>query len=51
MGFNARFLQEVIASLSGNLVVLDLGDTLSPCLVHDPASPDALSVVMPVRLD
>lgn len=51
MGFNGRFLQEVLAVLDSARVVLELGDTLSPCLVKSPDSPDALFVVMPVRLD
>lgn len=51
MGFNGRFLQEVLAVLDSTRVVLELGDTLSPCLVKSPDSPDALFVVMPVRLD
>ncbi len=51
MGFNGRFLQEVLGVLGSTRVLLELGDTLSPCLVKDPGSPDALFVVMPVRLD
>lgn len=51
MGFNGRFLQEVLTVVPSDRVVLELGDTLSPCLVRSPDSPDALFVVMPVRLD
>lgn len=51
MGFNGRFLQEVLGVLGSTRVLLELGDTLSPCLVKDPDSGDSLFVVMPVRLD
>lgn len=51
VGLNARFVQEVLGVLGGPQVSVELGDTLSPCILRDPASADALFVVMPVRLD
>jgi DNA polymerase-3 subunit beta len=51
MGFNGRFLQEVLSVISSERVLLELGDTLSPCIVKSTDSADALFVVMPVRLD
>ncbi len=51
VGLNARFVQEVLSVLSGSKVAIEMGDTLSPCILRDPDVADALFVVMPVRLD
>ena len=51
MGFNARFVLDVLGVLQGSRVVCDLGDTLSPCILRDPDDERALFVIMPVRLD
>jgi DNA polymerase-3 subunit beta len=51
MGFNARFVQDVLSILPGGRVVIDLGDTLSPCIIRAHEDEDALFVIMPVRLD
>ena len=52
MGFNAHFMQEVMAALTCSQVTLNLGDALHPCIIR-PFGDDesALFVVMPVRLD
>ncbi|MBM4368627.1 MAG: DNA polymerase III subunit beta [Deltaproteobacteria bacterium] len=51
MGFNARFVGEVLAVIDGTRVSVELGDALSPCIVRDMDDDSALFVVMPVRLD
>jgi len=51
MGFNARFIQDVLAALKSTRVTLELGDTLSPCILKPMDEDNALFVVMPVRLD
>lgn len=51
MGFNARFVQDVLNALSGPRVVAELGDALSPCILRDADDHNAMFVVMPVRLD
>lgn len=51
MGFNARFVQEVLGVMQGGRVVIELGDTLSPCLLRSQDDDSALFVIMPVRLD
>jgi DNA polymerase-3 subunit beta len=51
MGFNARFVLDVLAVLEGSKVSVELGDALSPCILRDPDDENALFVVMPVRLD
>lgn len=51
MGFNARFVADVLSVISGARVSFELGDQVSPCIIRDTDDPNALFVVMPVRLD
>ena len=51
MGFNARFVQDVLAAVTASRVALELGEALSPCILKPLDAEDALFVVMPVRLD
>lgn len=51
MGFNARFVIEVLGAMEGTRVSLELGDALAPCILKDMDDENALYVVMPVRLD
>jgi DNA polymerase-3 subunit beta len=51
MGFNARFVQDVLAVVPDGMLSVELGDTLSPCIIRSQQDPNATFVVMPVRLD
>ncbi|MEQ1566361.1 MAG: DNA polymerase III subunit beta [Myxococcota bacterium] len=51
VGFNARYLAEVLSVQHGERVVLELAHPLAPCLIRDPDAPDAFFVIMPMRLD
>ncbi len=51
MGFNARFVIEVLSVMEGGRVALELGEALAPCILKDMDDDNALFVVMPVRLD
>lgn len=60
VGFNARYLGDVLAVLEGERITLELAHPLAPCLVRDPdassaqgpnAGCDSFFVVMPMRLD
>ena len=51
IGFNARFVQEVLAACPDGRIVIELGDALSPCIVKAQDDADALFVIMPIRLD
>lgn len=51
MGFNARFVQDVLAALPEGFLTIELGDMLSPCIIRSQHDADATFVVMPVRLD
>jgi DNA polymerase-3 subunit beta len=51
VGFNSRYLQDVLAVLSGDSVRLEMGHALGPCRVVDPDDSSAFFVIMPMRLD
>jgi DNA polymerase-3 subunit beta len=51
VGFNARYLADVLGVLQGERVTLEQAHPLAPCLVKDPDAQDAFFVVMPMRLD
>lgn len=51
VGFNPRYLADVLGVLSGERVQLELAHPLAPCLVRDPDDGRAFFVVMPMRLD
>ena len=52
MGFNARYFREALGALSTDTVSVEIGDSLSPCLIK-PGEGDAdeLYVIMPMRLE
>ena len=51
VGFNAKYLLDVLSVLPGDTVTLELAHPLAPCLVRDPEFNDAFFVAMPMRLD
>ena len=51
IGFNARYLLDVIAVIQGDKVLLEMSDELSPCVVKDPDESGFLSVIMPMRIN
>jgi len=51
IGFNARFVMDVLAACGDGRIVLELNDALAPCIIKPQEDADALFVVMPVRLD
>jgi DNA polymerase-3 subunit beta len=50
IGFNARYLLDVAAQLSGGEARFMLADAGSPTLIHDTADDHALYVLMPMRV-
>jgi len=50
LGFNARYMLDVIAAISSEKVVLELQDPLSPVLVKEDGNDDYKCVVMPMRI-
>lgn len=50
VGFNVQYILDVLNSLSGNLVEIDLRDANSSALIIDPQNLDAKYVIMPMRI-
>ncbi len=50
IGFNAKYLLDVAAQLSGSEARFMLADAGSPTLIHDMSDEDALYVLMPMRV-
>ncbi len=50
MGFNSRYMLEMLANIEGDTVQFLLNDSASPALVRDPADVSALYVIMPMRV-
>ena len=50
IGFNARYLLDITAQLTGEDAVFKLADPGSPTIILDSSSVDALYVLMPMRV-
>jgi len=50
IGFNAKYLLDITAQLSGDDAVFKLADSGSPTVILDSAGADALYVLMPMRV-
>ncbi|MBF0627207.1 MAG: DNA polymerase III subunit beta [Magnetococcales bacterium] len=50
IGFNARYLREILTVMSGETAQFSFKDDESPVLVYDPACGDAMFVLMPMRV-
>lgn len=51
IGFNVKYLSEMVGALRGDRVKLSMAHPLGPCEVSDPESGDAFFIIMPMRLD
>jgi DNA polymerase-3 subunit beta len=51
VGFNIRYLQDILGVVAGDNLVLEMDHPLGPCLVRDPDEELGFFVVMPMRLD
>lgn len=52
IGFNARYFRDALAALTTDVVMLEIGDSLSPCLIKPgDGESDELFVIMPMRLE
>ena len=51
IGFNTRYLLEVLNVLHGDQVEVELKGALNPVLLRSPQEPEFLSVVMPLRIE
>ncbi|MBI5042599.1 MAG: DNA polymerase III subunit beta [Nitrospirae bacterium] len=50
IGFNAKYILDTLSVIEGEEVILEMQDSLSPCIIKDKADKDYLCVVMPMRL-
>ncbi len=50
VGFNARYIQDVLASMDTDEVAFELGDEHSPGVMHAPGDRSYTTVVMPMRV-
>jgi DNA polymerase III subunit beta len=52
VGFNARYFREALMALSTEMVTVEIGDSLSPCLIKPgEGTDDERFVIMPMRLE
>ena len=50
IGFNGKYLAEALSANGADTVIIDLGDAKSPARLTTPNDPDALDVIMPLRV-
>lgn len=50
LGFNAKYLLDVAGAMSGEMMLLELHDPLSPVLLKEEKSEDYKCVIMPMRI-
>jgi DNA polymerase-3 subunit beta len=50
VGFNARYIQDVLAAMDTDEVTLEMGDEHSPGVLHAPGDRSYTTVVMPMRV-
>ena len=50
IGFNARYLTDVLAVLENDEISFELGDDHSPGVIHAPGDRSYTAVVMPMRV-
>ncbi len=50
LGFNARYILDVLNAMTSDRVILELQDPLSPVLVKEDGSEDYMCVIMPMRI-
>ncbi len=50
IGFNSRYLMDVLGQIESNMAHFQLQDTNAPAIITDPEDPAALYVVMPMRV-
>lgn len=50
IGFNSRYLMDVLTAMEGENITLELNDALSPCLIKEAGNDSYKCVVMPMRV-
>jgi DNA polymerase-3 subunit beta len=50
IGFNAKYLLEILGLIAGDRVAISLNETQNPAIVRDPTTEDVIFVLMPMRV-
>ena len=50
IGFNFRYLLDILSQIKGGTVRFNLSDSISPVILKDTADENALYVLMPMRV-
>ena len=50
IGFNARYLMDILAQIQGETIAIELADSGSPSLLRDPEDEANIFVLMPMRV-
>ncbi len=50
IGFNSRYLMDVLSAMDRQMIALELNDSLSPCLITEEGDEHYKCVVMPMRV-
>ena len=50
IGFNSRYLMDVLSAMDGETITLEFNDPLSPCLLREAGNEQYRCVVMPMRV-
>ena len=50
IGFNSRYLMDVLSAMDRQTIALELNDSLSPCLITEEGDEHYKCVVMPMRV-
>ncbi|MED5241749.1 MAG: DNA polymerase III subunit beta, partial [SAR324 cluster bacterium] len=51
IGFNARYLLDVLGVIDSNDIILECKNAMSPTIIKSPADESFLSVIMPLRVE
>lgn len=51
IGFNAKYLLDVLSILNGTEIRLEFKNPMSPCVIRNPTDESFLSVIMPLRIE
>ena len=50
IGFNARYLMDILSQVQGEMITIELADSGSPSLLRDPEDDTSIFVLMPMRV-
>ena len=51
IAFNLRYFQDILSAVESDILNIELGETLDPCIIQVPDRNDCKFIVMPMRLN